>query len=39
MKLLEGAFKTGDVVEVEVESGELRFRAAKPARKPEKTLA
>jgi len=39
MKLLEGAFKTGDVVEVAVESGELRFRAAKPARKPEKTLA
>jgi len=36
MKLLEGAFKTGDVVEVGVESGEFRFRAVKPARKSEK---
>jgi ATP-dependent Clp protease ATP-binding subunit ClpB len=39
MKLLEGAFKPGDVVEVTMESGELRFRAAKPARKAEKTPA
>jgi len=39
MKLLEGAFKPGDVVEIGVESGEFRFRGAKPARKPEKTPA
>jgi len=39
MKLLEGAFKTGDVIEVTVESGELKFRAAKPTRKAEKTPA
>ena len=39
MKLLEGAFKTGDVIEVVVESGKLEFRAAKPARKAEKTPA
>jgi len=39
MKLLEGAFKPGDTVEVTVESGEIRFSRAKPARKPEKTLA
>jgi len=39
MKLLEGVFKTGDVVEVTIESGELKFAAAKPARKAEKTPA
>jgi len=39
MKLLEGVFKTGDVVEVTLESGEIKFRAAKPARQPEKTPA
>jgi ATP-dependent Clp protease ATP-binding subunit ClpB len=39
MKLLEGTFKAGDAVEVAVESGELRFSRAKPARKPEKSLA
>jgi len=39
MKLLEGAFKTGDVIEVTVESGEFRFRAARPTRKAEKTPA
>jgi ATP-dependent Clp protease ATP-binding subunit ClpB len=39
MKLLEGVFKTGDVVEVTIESGELKFAAVKPARKAEKTPA
>jgi ATP-dependent Clp protease ATP-binding subunit ClpB len=39
MKLLEGAFKAGDAVEVAVENGEFKFRALKPARRPEKTPA
>src|SRR5689334_19706197 len=39
MKLLEGTFKTGDVIEVTVENGALTFRTAKPARKAEKTPA
>jgi ATP-dependent Clp protease ATP-binding subunit ClpB len=39
MKLLEGVFKTGDVVEVNMESGELKFRAVKPTRTAEKTPA
>ena len=39
MKLLEGAFKAGDTVEVGVEGGEFRFRTVKPARKQEKALA
>ncbi len=36
MKLLEGAFKTGDTVEVAYESGQFVFRAAKPAPAPER---
>ena len=39
MKLLEGAFKAGDTVEVKYASGHYEFRAVKPARAPEKTPA
>jgi ATP-dependent Clp protease ATP-binding subunit ClpB len=37
MKLLEGAFKAGDVVEVRYASGQYEFRAVKRARTAEKT--
>ena len=39
MKLLEGAFKAGDTVEVRAEGGQYLFRAVKPARAPEKAHA
>src|SRR5262245_41996521 len=39
MKLLEGVFKPGDVIEVTLEGGEFRFQAVKPTRKAEKTPA
>ncbi|MEQ1832972.1 MAG: ATP-dependent chaperone ClpB [Candidatus Eisenbacteria bacterium] len=39
MKLLEGAFKPGDTIEVTYESSSYQFRAAKPARTPEKAHA
>ena len=39
MKLLEGAFKAGDTVEVAYESGQYQFRAAEPVRTAEKTHA
>jgi len=39
MKLLEGAFKAGDTVEVKHASGHYEFRAVKPARSAEKTHA
>ncbi len=39
MKLLEGAFKPGDTVEVAFESGSYQFRAVKQARTPEKAHA
>jgi ATP-dependent Clp protease ATP-binding subunit ClpB len=39
MKLLEGAFKAGDDVEVKYASGHYEFRALKPARATEKTHA
>ena len=39
MKLLEGAFKAGDTVEVKFASGQYEFRAMKPTRAPEKTPA
>ncbi len=35
MKLLEGAFKPGDTVEVAYEGGQYVFRATQPARTPE----
>jgi ATP-dependent Clp protease ATP-binding subunit ClpB len=35
MKLLEGAFKPGDTVEVAYENGQYTFRAVEPARTPE----
>jgi ATP-dependent Clp protease ATP-binding subunit ClpB len=39
MKLLEGAFKAGDTVEVTYKNGQYEFRAARPARTPEKAHA
>jgi ATP-dependent Clp protease ATP-binding subunit ClpB len=39
MKLLEGAFKAGDTVEVRFASGHYEFRAVKPVRTTEKTHA
>ncbi len=39
MKLLEGAFKSGDTVEVVHESGHYQFRTTKPVRTPEKAHA
>ena len=39
MKLLEGAFKAGDKVEVRVEGGQYQFRAMKPERAAEKVHA
>ena len=39
MKLLQGAFKAGDTVEVAYASGHYQFRIAKPTRAPEKTHA
>jgi len=39
MKLLEGAFKAGDKVEVRVEGGQYQFRAMKPERAAEKAHA
>ena len=39
MKLLEGAFKPGDTVEITYEGGSYQFRTAKPARTPEKAHA
>jgi len=35
MKLLEGAFKPGDTVEVAVEGGQYRFESVRPSRRPE----
>ena len=39
MKLLEGAFKAGDKVEVRVEGGQYHFRAVRPERAAEKAHA
>jgi ATP-dependent Clp protease ATP-binding subunit ClpB len=39
MKLLEGAFKAGDTVEVKYASGHYEFRSVKPARSAEKAHA
>jgi ATP-dependent Clp protease ATP-binding subunit ClpB len=39
MKLLEGAFKAGDTVEVRYASGTYEFRTVKPARTAERAHA
>ena len=39
MKLLEGAFKPGDTIEVTYRSGQYEFRSVKPARTPQEATA
>ena len=39
MKLLEGAFRSGDTIEVAFESGQFQFRARLPERTPEQAHA
>ena len=39
MKLLEGAFKPGDTVEVAYRSGHYEFRSVKPVRTPQEATA